>query len=195
MTDRRLIRDGGLLLYDAAFLEPAVAASLFQHLIDSAPWRQERGRLGPFPRLTAWYAEGGLSYSYSGVTHVAEPWTPPLADLKTRLEQVCNARFNSALVNRYRDGRDSMGWHADNERELGSNPTIASVSLGATRRFRLKHLASGETLNFDLSDGSLLVMAGTTQHHWHHCVPKTAKPVGERINLTFRWMEAQPAAA
>ena len=186
MMERHKIRDGGLLLYDASFLAAREAAELFAHLIEAVPWKQESGRFGPMPRLTAWYADDGKSYSYSGVTHLRIPWTPPQAELKSRLEKVCDASFNSALLNRYRDGQDSMGWHADNEKELGTNPVIASVSLGGVRRFRLKHLKSRETLDFDLANGSLLVMAGACQHHWHHSIPKTKLPVGERINLTYR---------
>lgn len=184
---RHDLRDG-LLFYDAAFLSLTDARSLFEHLAAEVPWRHESGRLGPMPRLTAWYADDGRTYSYSGVTHEALEWTPPLARLRTILEEVCETPFNSALLNRYRDGQDSMGWHADDEKELGTNPVIASVSLGAVRRFRLKHLATRETLHFDLADGSLLVMAGATQHHWHHAIAKTKQPVGERINLTFRQM-------
>ena len=185
MIERHVIRDGELL-YEPTFLAPAEAVTLFRYLLESVPWKQESGRFGPMPRLTAWYADDGRTYSYSGVTHVGLPWTPPLAELKSRLEKVCDANFNSALLNRYRDGRDSMGWHADDEKELGINPVIASISLGAVRRFRLKHLKTRETLDFDLVNGSLLVMAGACQHFWHHAIPKTQEPVGERINLTFR---------
>ena len=190
------LTDGGRLLFDGHFLHAAAADTLFEQLLALVPWRQERGRFGPMPRLTAWYADGTRSYSYSGVTHIGLDWIPPLTELKMRLEMICITSFNSVLLNRYRDGQDSMGWHADNEKELGTNPVIASVSLGATRRFRLKHLQSRETLDFDLTHGSLLVMAGTTQHHWHHAVPKTKLIVGERINATFRWIshsnEARP---
>ncbi len=180
------LRGGGRLLHAPCFLNASEADVLFHQLLEQVPWRQESGRFGPMPRLTAWYADAGRSYSYSGVTHIGLEWIPPLVALKHRLEATCEASFNSALLNRYRDGRDSMGWHADNERELGINPAIASVSLGSARRFRLKHLQTGETLEFDLSHGSLLLMAGTTQHHWQHAVPKSTRSVGERINVTFR---------
>jgi alkylated DNA repair dioxygenase AlkB len=180
------LRDGGLLLYDEAFFPPAEADTLFAHLRDTVPWKQE-GRPGRvFPRLTAWYADPGRSYSYSGVTHHATPWTPELLAVKERVEVAAGTTWNSLLLNLYRDGRDSIGFHADDEPELGPSPVIGSVSLGATRRFVLKHPASGEKLEFDLPDGSLLVMGGTSQHHWRHGVPKTCKPVGQRINLTFR---------
>lgn len=189
MMERLALRDGGLLLYDAAFLTPVEIRTLFEYLLASVPWRQESGRFGPMPRLTAWYADDAITYSYSGVTHVGLRWTTPLSELKTRLESLSGASFNSVLLNRYRDGQDSLGWHADNEKELGTDPVIASVSLGAVRCFRLKHLQSRETIKFDLASGSLLVMAGTTQHHWHHSIAKTKQFIGERINLTYRWIQ------
>src|SRR5262245_52202526 len=186
MLQRLLLRDESWLLYDEAFLEPAEADSLFAHLRVTVPWEQS-GRPGRvFPRLTAWYADPGLIYSYSGVTHRPVPWTPELSAIKKQAEAAAGTSWNSLLLNSYRDGRDSIGFHADDEPELGPNPIVGSVSLGATRRFVLKHPASGEKLEFDLPHGSLLVMGGTSQHHWRHGVPKTRKPVGPRINLTFR---------
>ena len=139
-----------------------------------------------FPRLTAWYADAGLTYSYSGVTHRAAPWTPELLAVKERAEAAAGANWNSLLLNLYRDGQDSIGFHADDEPELGTNPVIGSISLGAERRFVLKHPASGEKVEFALPHGSLLVMGGASQHHWRHGLPKTSKQVGPRINLTFR---------
>jgi alkylated DNA repair dioxygenase AlkB len=136
--------------------------------------------------LTAWYADTGLTYTYSGVTHAAIPWTPALAEVRRRVEEASGAPFNSVLLNYYRDGADSMGYHADDEEELGVNPVIASISLGAVRQFFLKHPKSGEKLKYDLAHGSLLVMGGTCQHHWVHAVPKAKTALGERINLTFR---------
>jgi alkylated DNA repair dioxygenase AlkB len=180
------LRDEGLLLYDESFFPAAQADTLFDYLLDTVPWAQE-GRPGrPFPRLTAWYADSGWSYSYSGVTHEAIPWTPELLAVKERVEAAAGTTWNSLLLNLYRDGRDSIGFHADDEPELGINPIVGSVSLGAARRFILKHPASGEKLEFALPHGSLLVMGGTSQHHWRHGVPKTKKRVGPRINLTFR---------
>jgi alkylated DNA repair dioxygenase AlkB len=180
------IRDGGTLLYDPAFLPPTDADRLFALLREAVPWRQEVTRGRPFPRLTAWYADPGLSYSYSGVTHHALDWLPDLLDLRRRVEAAAGAAFNSLLLNLYRDGRDSIGFHADDEPELGENPVVASVSLGAVRRFVLKHAATGEKLEYELAHGSLLVMGGTCQRFWRHGVPKTKAAVGERINLTFR---------
>jgi alkylated DNA repair dioxygenase AlkB len=180
------IQDGGILSYDDAFYCTAEADALFARLRDEAPWRQESSRFGPFPRLTAWYADAGLVYRYSGVTHQAIAWTETLAHIRGDVERAANAPFNSVLLNYYRDGSDSIGYHADDEAELGQNPVIASISLGGIRQFVLKHKNSGEKLKFDLAHGSLLVMAGTCQHHWVHALPKTKNAVAPRINLTFR---------
>ena len=127
-----------------------------------------------------------MEYRYSGVTHRGDGWPDELLAVRQKVEHAAGAEFNSLLLNFYRDGRDSIGFHADDEKELGKNPVVASISLGAVRKFVLKHVRSKETLTFHLAHGSLLVMAGTCQHHWHHGVPKTTQEVGERINLTFR---------
>lgn len=186
MPEPILLRDGGILVYDPAFFPPDQADSLFAFLRREIPWQQEIGRGRPFPRLTAWYADAGLVYRYSGVTHRGTGWLPELEKIKRRVEAAAGTPFNSLLLNRYRDGRDSIGLHADDEPELGPNPVVASVSLGAVRQFDLKHKKTREKKNYRLAHGSLLVMAGTCQRHWLHGVPKTAVPVGERINLTFR---------
>jgi alkylated DNA repair dioxygenase AlkB len=186
MAERIGLRDGGTLDYDVFFLTRDAADALFAELRAATPWEQEAGRGRPFPRLSAWYADSGLTYSYSGVTHRARDWTPALHDVRRRVEQASGAPFNSLLLNLYRDGRDSIGFHSDAEPELGVNPVVASVSLGAVRQFVLKHKKSKDKLVFRLAHGSLLVMGGTCQHHWIHGIPKTAAPVDERINLTFR---------
>mgnify|MGYP002684669528 CR=1 FL=1 len=188
--DNLLPVDGEVFFFPAFFNE-SESDHYYKALLQQIAWKQEPiiifGKEVMQPRLTAWYGDEGKSYRYSGITMQPEHWTEALLEIKQRIEIIAGVSFNSALLNRYRDGHDSMGWHADDERELGTNPVIASVSLGATRRFRMKHLASKETLAIDLTDGSLLVMAGTTQHHWQHAIPKTKLEVGERINLTFRW--------
>jgi alkylated DNA repair dioxygenase AlkB len=186
MPQRIDIRDGGTLAYLEAFCAQAEADALFEKLRAETPWQQERSRMGPFPRLTAWYADAGLTYSYSGVTHEALPWTEALAEVCRRVEAAAATPFNSVLLNFYRDGQDSIGYHTDAEPELGVNPAIASISLGSVRQFVLKHIKSGEKLKYDLAHGSLLLMGGTCQHHWVHGVPKTKAEVGPRINLTFR---------
>jgi alkylated DNA repair dioxygenase AlkB len=182
-------RDGELRWWPEAF-PAADAARLFALLRATLPWQQERltifGREHPVPRLVAWHGDPGARYRYSGVLHEPAAWTDTLLEIRARVEALSGHRYNSVLANLYRDGRDGMGWHADDEPELGRNPVIASVSLGATRRFRLRHRGSGETRALDLTDGSLLVMAGPLQHHWQHSLAKTARAVGPRINLTFR---------
>jgi alkylated DNA repair dioxygenase AlkB len=181
------IADGGVLLYHPHFLDQHEADDLFAVLKARTPWKQEIASFGrPFPRLTAYHADPGVSYTYSGVTHPSSPWPDYLLDLRRRIEETAGAPFNSLLLNDYRSGDDSIGYHSDAEPELGPNPIVPSLSLGATRQFVLRHVHTSERLTFDLTHGSLLVMAGTTQHHWRHAVPKTKKPVGERINLTFR---------
>lgn len=188
MLRRIPLRDAGWLLYGERFLPASEADVLFNTLRDTASWEQS-GRPGRlFPRLTAWYADPGLTYTYSGVTHHAIPWPPELLAVKERAEAAAGVPWNSLLLNYYRDGRDSIGFHADDEPELGADPVIGSISLGAERRFVLKHPASGETVALRLPHGSLLVMGGTSQHHWRHGVPKTRRPVGPRINLTFRYI-------
>jgi alkylated DNA repair dioxygenase AlkB len=186
MVEKTLIDDGGVLVYDPEFLSVGEADVLFTELLQAVAWKQEGGRGRLFPRLTAWYADLGVRYSYSGVTHEPVPWLPALLDIKNRIEELAQAKFNSLLLNLYRGGQDSIGMHADDEPELGTNPVIGSVSLGAVRQFVLRHKKTRERRTLDLSHGSLLLMSGTSQHHWLHGVPKTRSPVGQRINLTFR---------
>lgn len=163
---------------------------VFTVLQDSLNWRQQAirlfGRQVMQPRLIDWYADEGVRYSYSGITLEPAAWPGELETLRDRLQQASGRRFNSVLCNLYRDGRDSMGWHADNEPELGTSPVIASLNLGAQRRFRVRPRAGGASTGVDLAPGSLLLMDGDSQHDYQHSVPKTARPVGPRINLTFR---------
>jgi alkylated DNA repair dioxygenase AlkB len=182
--------DGEARLWPAAF-GPQEAANLFDSLRAGIRWQQEEivifGQRRRVPRLVAWHGDRGASYRYSGTDHLPEPWTPALARVRARVCELSGTEFNAVLLNRYRDGRDGMGWHADDEPELGRDPVIASVSLGAPRRFCLRHRRRKDLgLDLELPHGSLLVMAGPLQHHWVHALPKTRRPVGERINLTFR---------
>jgi alkylated DNA repair dioxygenase AlkB len=147
------------------------------------------GRRVLIPRLTAWH--GAAGYVYSGIEMTPAPWNEPLLEIKAVAEAWAGQAFNSVLLNLYRDGRDSVSWHADNEPGLGRDPVIASVSLGAMRRFQMKHRRREARVALDLRSGSCLVMAGATQHHWLHQVPKTSRPVGPRINLTFRAMRQE----
>lgn len=176
------------------FLAPAEAAALLTELAAAVPWRHEPiklfGKDVLQPRLTAWYGDAGASYCYSGLQLKPLPWLPALQELRQRVQAAAGTTFNSVLLNLYRHGQDSMGWHADDEPELGSNPVIASLSLGATRRFRLRpRPGAGFThtpVGLELGSGSLLLMQGETQHYWQHAVPKTARPTEPRLNLTFR---------
>jgi alkylated DNA repair dioxygenase AlkB len=180
------------LAFHASFVGQAEADALFAALRRETPWRQERitvyGREVLQPRLTAWYGDPGARYAYSGLALEPLPWTPPLAGLRARVELASGAPFDSLLMNLYRDGRDSVSWHSDAEPELGRNPVIASLSLGAARRFQLRSRPPLPPRRHELTlrHGDLLVMRGATQHEWAHQVPRTARTVGPRINLTFR---------
>tara|TARA_R110002096_G_scaffold77896_12_gene183605 strand:+ start:124744 stop:125343 length:600 start_codon:yes stop_codon:yes gene_type:complete len=186
---RIALADRGELLLWPKWLEDGEARALFDELSATLSWQQRSltmfGKTIPEPRMSAWIGDPDAAYSYSGRAHEPADWSPPLARLRTQLQELLNHPLNSVLANLYRGEQDSMGWHADNERELGNDPTIASVSLGATRRFWLKH-ANAKTVRLELGHGSLLVMQGSTQHHWKHCVPKETSHREPRINLTFR---------
>lgn len=189
----------GNLWYNPHFLPTNQANNLFTYLQSdkNIAWRQDTirmfGRQVLTPRLSAWYGNEGASYTYSGLQLQPNAWTAELLALKQAIEtvieteSVVQASFNSVLLNFYRNGQDSMGWHADDEPELGNMPTIASVSLGGDRRFLLRakdnHSQKHEIV---LSNGSLLIMSGNTQHYWQHAIPKTLRPTNARINLTFR---------
>lgn len=183
---------GGEALLEESFLPSGDADRLFSSLRREIPWEAEKiklfGREVSVPRLVSWHGDPEASYVYSGVRHEPKPWTPALRKLEPRVEAAAEAAFNSVLANLYRSGADGMSWHADDERELGPEPVIASVSLGAPRVFRLKRRDGSAKLDLPLPHGSLLIMKGATQELWLHSVPKTARPVGERINLTFRWI-------
>ena len=178
------LTDGGILLYDDAFLPTALADRYFVELRDHCQWEQKPGIFGHMqPRLIASYGDTGITYKYSGVENVALPWTTTLLEIKKKIE-AAQGDYNYCLLNRYRSGSDSMGWHADDEPEMGN--VIGSLSLGATRKFRIRHNVTRETKTFLAGNGTLIIMAGTMQQFWQHEVPKTKQNVGERINLTFR---------
>ncbi|WP_047043198.1 alpha-ketoglutarate-dependent dioxygenase AlkB family protein [Vibrio mexicanus] len=180
----------GELFWAPNFMPRYEAEQHFDSLRQQIKWRHDQitlfGKTLPIPRLQAWY--GDAPYCYSNLTMQPEPWFDELLNLKIQCEQVANAPLNSVLANLYRDGSDSNGWHSDDEPELGTQPIIASMSFGETRTFHLKHKQSGQKISLELTPGSLLVMAGDMQKHWQHTVPKTKKPKGERINLTFRYV-------
>jgi alkylated DNA repair dioxygenase AlkB len=188
-----IVLDHGILQYYPQFFPAAESNRLFQLLSEQTPWKQESmrmyGREVLFPRLMAWYGDAASSYSFSGNTFAPLPWTPTLLDIRKKISAPASASFNSVLLNYYRSGNDSMGWHADDEPELGKNPVIASVNFGAERRFLLRYKQDHSIKQeIQLQHGSLLIMKGELQHYWEHQVPKTAKPVTGRINLTFRYI-------
>lgn len=186
--------DGSALLHEGA-LDASTADAAFDELLATNGWESHElvvfGAKHPEPRLSTWHALDGTPYTYSGLTRVAQPFTPLLERLRNMCEEFAGARFNAVLVNLYRDGNDGVGWHADDEPENGTEPTIASVSLGATRRFDFRHRESGTTLSADLEHGSVVVMSGLSQECWVHRIARTKSPVGRRINLTFRYVEAR----
>jgi alkylated DNA repair dioxygenase AlkB len=178
------LADGGLLLCAEAFLPSDLADRYFAELRDTSPWEQKKAAFGHMqPRLTASYGDTGATYEYSGTVNTAIPWTPTLLAIKRKIEAI-QGRYNYCLLNRYRSGADSVGMHADDEPGMGN--VIGSLSLGAKRTFRIRHNKTKETRSFEVSHGTLIIMAGTMQQFWKHEVPKTAENVGERINLTFR---------
>jgi alkylated DNA repair dioxygenase AlkB len=191
MRNQSIVKSFGeaILLTDA--ISPEIASAYFSRLRKEIQWHQEPirifGKWIPQPRLTAFYGDPQKTYRYSGLTMKSLPWTACLLELRNLVQDLAEETFTSALLNLYRNGDDSMGWHRDNEPELGINPVIASLSFGATRsfRFRLKGKKSSE-ISIDLQNGSLLIMKGAIQTHWEHSLPKTKKPIGERINITFR---------
>ncbi|WGK93620.1 MULTISPECIES: alpha-ketoglutarate-dependent dioxygenase AlkB family protein [Flavobacterium] len=179
------------IIYYPQFFDKEQADTIYTELLQEIAWQQDNitvyGKTHPQPRLTALYGNEGKPYSYSNITMKPHPWNSLLKKIKYYIEATTECSFTTVLLNQYRDGKDSNGWHADNEKELGINPTIASLSFGAERVFQLKHNTIADAKkNIILEHGSLLLMKGSTQHFWKHQIPKTAKPMGARINLTFR---------
>ena len=190
-ADAPLILANAELRYLADWQTPAIADAWFTELVAHTPWSQPRvilyGKESPVPRRVAWYGDAQAHYGYSGISHKPLAWTELLTHIRQLIEAEVQAPFNSVLLNYYRDGQDSMGWHSDDEAELGRNPIIASLSLGGSRRFDLRRSGQGRIEHsLHLSHGSLLVMGGPTQHYWQHQVAKTRRPCAPRLNLTFR---------
>ena len=188
----KVIIENGEYVFIPGFFNPLESDHYFKSLREKILWKQEfmsmYGKKVEFPRLMAWYGADDHPYSFSGITLQPNPWTKELLEIKNRIEPLANVTFNRALLNLYRNGKDSVSWHTDAEPELGKNPIIASVNFGATRKFQLKHINTKEKIEIHLAHGSLLIMQGALQHYWQHQVPKTHKKIGERINLTFRIM-------
>ena len=189
---RRLPMPGAEVSYASHFDVGQEPTTLMRRLINDVPWRAENvvvwGKTYPQPRLIAWYGDAGRSYQYSGVALEPLPWTEPLLVVREKVERAVDAKFNSVLLNYYRDNRDSMGFHSDDEKELGDRPIIASVSLGEKRVFILKHKRDRtvKPVRLGLESGSLLLMKGDTQANWKHGVEKEKRACGPRVNLTFR---------
>lgn len=183
------------LRFFSKFLARSDASRYFECFMGSTPWQDKEvvvwGKRYLQPRLVAWFGEQGTSYSYSGTTLIPHPWSPRLLELRRRVQEYLCSEFNSVLLNLYRNERDRMGWHSDDEPELGAHPVIASLSLGAPRVFQLKHKYRPElgVRSFELPPGSLFVMSGETQRFWLHSIRKEVKPTAPRINLTFRQIQ------
>jgi alkylated DNA repair dioxygenase AlkB len=181
--------DAELVEYREAF-SSTESKQYFDFLLNNVNWQAASiriaGRLIPIPRLQCWVAEPGLSYTYSGITMAPENWSGELLQIRDRVESLAEQSFNAVLLNLYRDGKDSVAWHADDEPELGRNPVVASVSFGADRPFELKHRHSDSRKRLTLFDGSVVVMGKTLQNHWLHQLPKVNSLHAARINLTFR---------
>ena len=182
---------GADVTYYPDFFSPEEAAIYFETLLKETPWQQDDikvfGKVHPQPRLTALYASNNQPYSYSNISMHPQQFTFALSEIKKRIEAAVLHNFTTCLLNLYRDGKDSNGWHSDDEKELGPNPVIASLSLGATRIFKFREKANTKNVHkIALAPGSLLLMKERTQHLWQHQIPKTSKPTGTRINLTFR---------
>ena len=182
------------ILYFPDFLDRSSADSYFEYLMDNVNWQQDSirvfGKVYAQPRLTALYGDNGKAYSYSNITMYPQRFNERLETLKSRIEQIAHTEFTTCLLNLYRNGSDSNGWHSDDEKELGTNPVIASISLGQERPFHLRHRINKENkFKLLLEHGSLLLMGGTTQHYWYHQIPKSKRIMNPRINLTFRYIK------
>ena len=176
--------------YFPEFFSREKSLNFLPQLLDTIKWKQNTikmyGKENPVPRLEAWYGDPGKSYAYSGIRMEPSTWTDELNEIKRSIESEVAISFNSVLINYYRDGQDRVAWHSDDEKELGKNPVIGSVSFGAERTFKLRHKQYKENnlkQSIVLKNGSFLLMKGATQHHWMHEIPRTAKPIGPRINL------------
>ena len=182
----------GKVNYFGPILTPAETRCYYEALLSEIPWKNDEavifGKHIITARKIAWYGDSSFSYTYSGTTKKALPWTPELAKLKAMVETLTETVFNSCLLNLYHNGDEGMAWHSDDEKSLGKDSTIASISLGAEREFRLKHKRTEDKVSVLLESGSLLVMKDTTQTHWLHSIPKSKKITTPRINLTFRTM-------
>lgn len=189
-----LLPSDGTVNYYGPILSVEEANYYYHQLLEHIAWKNDEARIFGKHYITkrkaAWYGDEGYAYTYSNTTKQALPWTPELVDLKKLTENLCGVKFNSCLLNLYHDGNEGMAWHSDDEKSLGRNTTIASLSFGAERKFSFKHKDLGQTIAVDLEHGSLLVMKDATQTHWLHRLNKSTKVKQPRINLTFRTIVA-----
>ncbi len=180
------------LVYIPDFLSKEEANAYYNEIQNTLPWRQETikvyGKDVVSPRLQSWHGDRSTPYQYSNIKMQPNAWVSCLSELKSRCEEAVDAKYNSVLVNYYRDGNDAMGWHADDESELGVDPTIASLTLGCERTFSFKHIKTKQRIDIPLANGSLLIMTGTTQRYWQHALPRRKRITQGRINLTFRYI-------
>lgn len=187
---RNVLPNDGTVHYLGMILNQEQANHYLHQLLREVPWKNDEaiiyGKHIITKRKVAWYGDKGFAYTYSNTTKLALPWTKSLFELKTKVETVTHQKFNSCLLNLYHDGSEGMTWHSDDEEALGKNTTIASLSLGAERKFSFKHKRTKQTVSLILENSGLLVMKDETQTHWLHSLPKTKKVMRPRVNLTFR---------
>ena len=189
-TMAKINLEDGDLTYHPNFLNSSESVFYFNYFLEHTNWQSGSikifGKTHKIPRLQAWHGDPEAHYSYSNMSLDPAPWSEPLLELKKKIEVISQSSYNSVLLNLYRDGSDSNGYHSDDEKELGKNPSIASLSLGESRNFHLKHKSKKLKHTITLNSGSLIIMAGSTQHFWKHQIPKSKKELKPRINLTFR---------
>jgi len=189
-TTDNLLPFDGIVNYYGKIFSTQESRFFLDKMLHAIEWKNDEaiiyGKHIITKRKAAWYGDRNFSYTYSNTTKQALPWTAELIALKNKVEELTHVTFNSCLLNLYHDGNEGMAWHSDDEKSLGKNTTIASLSFGAERKFSLKHKVTKESLSILLEQGSLLVMKGSTQSHWQHCLPKTTKVKSPRVNLTFR---------
>lgn len=188
---QNILPNDGEVFYIPDFFTKKESYIFYNALLNGIEWQQDKiklfGKVHDVPRLTDLYGNADKPYTYSGITMKPKVWLPELLKIKSKIETIVKVDFTTVLLNLYRNGQDSMGWHSDDEKELGISPVIASVSFGAPRIFKLQHKKDKHLkISLELTDGSLLVMQGQTQHFWKHSIPKTSKITEPRINLTFR---------
>jgi len=189
-----LLPKDGVAIYHGVVFNEKEATRICKELFDTIPWKQDEvvmfGKKIITKRKVAWYADAGIAYTYAGVKKSGLQWTASLLEIKQKVEAITGATYNACLLNLYHEGEEGMGWHRDNEKEIISESSIASLSFGAVRKFAFKHATTNERLEIELAHGSLLDMKGDIQAHWYHSLPKTTRIKQLRINLTFRLMHS-----